>query len=369
MRRLLLVLTALLVFPATAHATWTWPVRGDVITPYRNGSDPYAAGQHRGIDIRAAVGTPVVAAAAGEVRFAGTAGSSGLTVSVRTGDGFDSSYLHLSSLAVRAGEHVSAGERVGAVGTTGERSAAEPHLHFGVREAGSRHAYLDPLSLLPPPPAAPPAAPEAPRPAPEPAPAPTPLAPRPAPAPAPAPGRARRPAPAPGRAPRSVPAPGRAPRSVPGRAPRLAPTPGRAPRSAPAPGRAPRLAPTPHRAPHSAPAPGRAPRLAPTPDRAPHSAPRARLRAAPGGAPRLAPMPGIAPRPAPTASDGRPLASSPAPDTARPSSGGPDIGWALACAGLLLAAGVLGLTDDGRRATARSRSRLAGALRPLFGRR
>ena len=202
MRRLLLVLTALLVLPgpaalglpAPAHASWTWPVRGDVITPYRNGSDPYAAGQHRGIDIRASVGTPVVAAEGGEVRFAGTAGSSGLTVSVRTGDGFDSSYLHLSSLAVRAGEHVSAGERLGAVGITGERSATEPHLHFGVREAGSRHAYRDPLSLLPPPPAPPATPPEAPRPAPEPAPAPAPPAPRPAPAPAPAP--------APGRAPR-----------------------------------------------------------------------------------------------------------------------------------------------------------------------
>jgi hypothetical protein len=49
--------------------------------------------------------------------------------------------------------------------------------------------------------------------------------------------------------------------------------------------------------------------------------------------------------------------------------GGPDIGWALACAGLLLAAGIFGLTDDGRKATARGGSRLAGALRPLLGRR
>jgi hypothetical protein len=63
------------------------------------------------------------------------------------------------------------------------------------------------------------------------------------------------------------------------------------------------------------------------------------------------------------------MVSSPAPDTPAPSSSGPDIGWAVACAGLLLAAAVLGLTDDGRKATARSRSRLAGALRPLLGRR
>src|SRR5918995_6384718 len=190
MRRLLLVLIAFLslgaALAAPADAAWLWPVRGEVITQYRNGSDPYAGGQHRGIDIAAPVGTAVAAAAAGEVRFAGIAGSSGLTVSVRTGDGYDTSYLHLSSIAVRAGAHVSGGERLGAIGTSGERSAAAPHLHFGVREAGSRYAYLDPLSLLPPVMAPPPS--EAPKPGPVPAPAPL------GPSPAPAPGRAPRPA-------------------------------------------------------------------------------------------------------------------------------------------------------------------------------
>jgi hypothetical protein len=136
---------------------WQWPVEGQVITPYRNGADPYAGGQHRGIDIAAPVGTPVVAAAGGTVTFAGTAGSSGLTVAVRTGDGFDTSYLHLSAIRVRAGQPVAAGAELGAVGTSGRRSAAEPHLHFGVREAGSRFAYRDPLDFLPPPPAAGPA--------------------------------------------------------------------------------------------------------------------------------------------------------------------------------------------------------------------
>src|SRR5215210_5764445 len=141
MRRLLLTLTAFLAFAPAAQASWVWPVRGEVITNYRTGADPYAGGQHRGIDIAAPVGTSVVATAGGEVRFAGTAGSSGLTIGVRTGDGYDTSYLHLSSLAVRAGAHVSAGERIAAVGTTGTRSATAAHLHFGVRDAGTRHAY------------------------------------------------------------------------------------------------------------------------------------------------------------------------------------------------------------------------------------
>ena len=192
MRRLLVTLTAFVLLSTPAHASWSWPVRGDVITPYRNGDDPYAAGQHRGIDIAAPVATPVTAAASGDVLFAGTAGSSGLTVSVRTGDGFDTSYLHLSAIAVHAGAHVSAGERLGAVGTSGTRSAVQPHLHFGVREAGKRHAYIDPLSMLPPVVAPPPS--EAPRPAPAPAPLPPQV---PAPEPAPAPRGAPRPAPAP----------------------------------------------------------------------------------------------------------------------------------------------------------------------------
>ena len=318
-----------------------------MITQYRNGADPYAGGQHRGIDIAAAAGTPVVAAAGGEVRFAGTAGSSGLTVSVRTADGFDTSYLHLSSFAVRAGARVSAGERVGAVGTTGTRSAVQPHLHFGVREAGTRHAYVDPLSMLPPATAPPPS--EAPRPVP--APAPAPLSPRPAPAPEPAPRGAPRPAPVP----RGVPRPAPAPRGAPRPAPR------------PASG-----------------APG--PRA---PSRAPAPAPRPRPRLSRGARPPHGPCPSpsthatraqsLDPHPRPNrrwhrrrgqhrgqhlARGSLQLPLHPIARAAPAGSSGPDFGWALACAGLLLAAGVLGLTDDGRKATARGRSCVAGRAAP-----
>lgn len=150
---LLAALAAALTLPSAAVAAdgWSWPVRGDVITPYRNGGDPYAAGQHRGIDIAAPVGTRVQAAAAGRVTFVGTAGSSGLTVGVRTADGrYDVSYLHLSAAAVREGDALAGGDAIGAVGTSGRRSAERPHLHLGVRAAGERHAYRDPLELLPP---------------------------------------------------------------------------------------------------------------------------------------------------------------------------------------------------------------------------
>ena len=145
----LTVFVAALALAPSAHAAWVWPLRGELISTYRNGDDPYAGGQHRGIDIAAPLGARVVAATGGEVRFAGVAGSSGLTVSVRTADGFDTSYLHLSSLAVRKGDGVDSGDVLGAVGTSGRRSAVQPHLHFGVREAGTRHAYRNPLDFLP----------------------------------------------------------------------------------------------------------------------------------------------------------------------------------------------------------------------------
>jgi Peptidase family M23 len=218
MRRLILhlaaTLLAFLLLVPSAWAEWVWPARGEVISPYRNGTDPYASGQHRGIDIAAATGTPVVAAAGGEVRFAGTAGSSGLTVSVRTGDGrHDTSYLHLSATSVHEGDSVATGQQLGAVGTSGSRSVAAPHLHFGVRDAGSRHAYHDPLGFLPPPTAEPP------RGAPAPEPSPVPVSPAPAPAPVQAPATRRVPVRAP--APRRVPV--GAPRGVPVGEPRRVP--------------------------------------------------------------------------------------------------------------------------------------------------
>jgi hypothetical protein len=325
-----LALTAFFAVAAPARAGWVWPVTGDVITPYRNGTDPYATGQHRGIDIAAPVGAPVVAAAGGAVRFAGTAGSSGLTIGIRTTDGYDTSYLHLSSLAVRAGAQVSAGERIGAVGTTGLPSATAPHLHFGVRDAGTRHDYHDPLAFLPPPP--PPA--RAPDPPPEPVTAPQPAPPAAAPVihPRPRPVGLRRPT----HAPRAAPRPDVVPR------PQLIPRPRR------------HLAPIPRAAPH--------PRVAPRPGPValPRHVPRVALDLSQEPAPHSPDQPGRQPQ---TVSLPRPAA----PAATRPHTS-PGIGWVAACAGLLLAGALLGFAEDGRRAAGRTGSRLWRAL-PLPSRR
>lgn len=142
---------------------WPWPLLGEVITPYKNGSDRYAAGQHRGLDIAAPAGTQVRAIVDGRVTFAGTLPDGGVTVTVRSSDGsYLVSDLHLQSRAVARGASVTAGQILGAVGTTGKRSTTQPHLHLSVRRASDR-AYLDPMTLLGPPQVAK----SAPRPAPE----------------------------------------------------------------------------------------------------------------------------------------------------------------------------------------------------------
>ena len=178
-----------------------WPVEGRVLTPYSNDNGrPYAGGMHRGIDIAAERGAGVVAARAGTVTHAGVVGSSGLTVAVRTADGRHvTSYLHLAAVAVKKGDPVAAGTRIGAVGTSGRRSVAEPHLHFGVRLAEAEDHYVDPLSVLPAPrPGPAPAPPPLPAPVPvraapvaEPVPVAVPLRARPSRAPARAPARVR----------------------------------------------------------------------------------------------------------------------------------------------------------------------------------
>ena len=284
------------------------PSRGEVITPYRNGADPYAAGQHRGIDIAAPVGhAGAWRRRAATVRFAGTAGSSGLTVSVRTGDGATTPRTCTS--AVDRGPRGRRASRPASGSAPSARAArarpTAPHLHFGVREAGTRHAYRDPLALLPPPPRRPAARP-----------------PRPAPAPAPraaAPAR-RRPAGARARAaPRPAP-PARRATAAPARA---APRPAPAARSARAPPRAGRARPLPLRA-GARPPPARAGARRPRPvarsgtarataaGRRVGSAPRRPSRARAGAAPR----PAAPARAAPSGPDS--AGRSPAPGSCSP---------------------------------------------------
>ena len=103
MRRFAVVLLCVLALPASARA-WTWPVDGPVLRPFVfDPAHPYAGGQHRGIDIGAAEGTPVRAPADGTVTFAGSVPGGGKTIAIETPFGYSATLLHLGSIAVSRG--------------------------------------------------------------------------------------------------------------------------------------------------------------------------------------------------------------------------------------------------------------------------
>jgi len=89
---------------------------------------------HEGLDFAAPIGTPAVSAMSGVVVSAGVLGGYGNQVLVQHADGMQTRYGHLSQIAVRVGQVVTAGERIGAVGNTGVSTG--PHLHFEVIVSG-----------------------------------------------------------------------------------------------------------------------------------------------------------------------------------------------------------------------------------------
>jgi murein DD-endopeptidase MepM/ murein hydrolase activator NlpD len=115
-----------------------WPVPGGYISQVFGctgvpqepafGSCPH---YHNGIDIAAQEGTPILAAAAGTVVFAGwRSNGGGYQVWVSDGHDMYTGYHHMSSIAVYTGERIRRGQRIGAVGMTG--NATGPHCHFMV---------------------------------------------------------------------------------------------------------------------------------------------------------------------------------------------------------------------------------------------
>lgn len=88
---------------------------------------------HSGIDMPAEVGTPVLAVGSGTVAYVGDRGSYGNLVAINHQKGKQTRYAHLKTVAVNPGETVSAGDRLGTVGTTGDPDINQPHLHFEIR--------------------------------------------------------------------------------------------------------------------------------------------------------------------------------------------------------------------------------------------
>src|SRR5471032_1911806 len=149
MRRLLFVLAVALAV-APAASAWTWPVDGPVLQPFSfDRTQPYAAGQHRGLDIGGAAGVTVVAPAAGLVTFAGTVPTSGKSVTVETADGYDVTLTHLGSITVQKDATVAEGDGVGTIGPSGDPEVNEPYVHLGIRLDAEEQGYVDPAVFLP----------------------------------------------------------------------------------------------------------------------------------------------------------------------------------------------------------------------------
>jgi murein DD-endopeptidase MepM/ murein hydrolase activator NlpD len=89
---------------------------------------------HKGIDIGAAWGSPIYAAIEGTVQFAGRSAGYGNFVKLSHAGGIASGYGHMSRILVRPGQHVSRGQQIGAVGSTGMSTG--PHLHWEVWRNG-----------------------------------------------------------------------------------------------------------------------------------------------------------------------------------------------------------------------------------------
>lgn len=104
---------------------------GTVTSPFGPGGSPAGARQHEGVDIRADLGTPVRAAAAGRVTVAEVRGAYGNLVIIDHADGYQTWYAHLDRIDVDQGGSVDGEETIGAVGNTGVSSG--PHLHFEIR--------------------------------------------------------------------------------------------------------------------------------------------------------------------------------------------------------------------------------------------
>jgi murein DD-endopeptidase MepM/ murein hydrolase activator NlpD len=96
---------------------------------------------HLGVDYRAPAGAPVVAVADGVVISAGMSGGAGRMVHLRHANGFETEYLHLSAIAVRAGSRVRQGELIGRVGSSG--LATGPHLDYRLKKNG---AFINPVT-------------------------------------------------------------------------------------------------------------------------------------------------------------------------------------------------------------------------------
>ncbi|WP_214849852.1 M23 family metallopeptidase [Exiguobacterium sp. s193] len=141
--------------PAASSALFIHPTSGAITQGYGSASGENGYAFHNGIDFGAPVGTPIVAAATGTVITASSSGPYGNHVMIAhqlNGKTYTTVYAHMSSLNARAGQRVSQGQQIGALGSTGNSTG--PHLHFEIHVGGYVYSgtgpanSVNPMSML-----------------------------------------------------------------------------------------------------------------------------------------------------------------------------------------------------------------------------
>lgn len=124
---------------------WPCPASHRITSSFGPRQAPVAGAStyHKGIDVGAASGSAILAAASGRVTTSAYSGSAGNYVVISHGNGVSTVYMHASALYVSEGQMVSQGQKIAAVGSTGFSTG--PHLHFGVIVDGS---YVNPLNYV-----------------------------------------------------------------------------------------------------------------------------------------------------------------------------------------------------------------------------
>ncbi len=118
------------------NGLFTHPCPGYTYLSSTFGYRTYDNSFHKGLDFAASTGTPIYAAASGTVTISGYSSSAGYWVVINHGNGLVTKYMHMVSMPyVSAGQTVSKGQNIGAVGSTGNSSG--PHLHFQVELNGT----------------------------------------------------------------------------------------------------------------------------------------------------------------------------------------------------------------------------------------
>ena len=128
------------------NTSWIKPCYYSMVTSpfgYRTAPTTGASTYHQGIDLGLTTGTPICAARAGVVTYAGYSGAGGNWVKINHMDGFSSVYLHLDSISVSYGQTVHQGQQIGRGGSTGVSTG--PHLHFGIILNGT---YVNPAQYI-----------------------------------------------------------------------------------------------------------------------------------------------------------------------------------------------------------------------------